>query len=103
MSSIRSDPTTYDLKLAAPLALFYGVFFIAPLAILLYVSLHTDPSMTRMGLRRSTRSFCSTRSPSRCSAHTLWIGARGDGALLGARAAAGVDLRPCAGVGASHR
>ncbi len=38
----------YELKLATPLAAFFVLFFVAPLLILLYVSLQADPGMTRM-------------------------------------------------------
>ena len=45
----------YDLKLALPLALFFLVFFIAPLLLLFFVSLHADTSMTRMGIDQFRR------------------------------------------------
>ena len=45
----------YDLKLAAPLAGFFVLFFVAPLLILLYVSLHTDPAMTAMSVSQYAR------------------------------------------------
>lgn len=45
----------YDLKLALPLALFFLVFFIAPLLLLFFVSLHADTSMTRMGIDQFSR------------------------------------------------
>jgi putative spermidine/putrescine transport system permease protein len=46
-----SNPVTaYDLTLAMPLGAFFLVFFLAPLAILVFVSLHQDTQMTRMGL-----------------------------------------------------
>ena len=73
MPTTRQDPTSYDLKLAAPLALFYGVFFLAPLAILIYVSLHTDPSMTTLGLTQYAK-FLLDPFSLRVLGHTLWIG-----------------------------
>jgi putative spermidine/putrescine transport system permease protein len=69
----RSDPSTYDLKLATPLALFYGAFFIAPLAILFYISLHTDPSLTKMGLTQYAK-FLLDPFSLKVLGHTLWIG-----------------------------
>jgi putative spermidine/putrescine transport system permease protein len=69
----RSDPSTYDLKLAAPLALLYSAFFIAPLAILFYISLHTDPSLTKMGFTQYAK-FLLDPFSLKVLAHTLWIG-----------------------------
>jgi putative spermidine/putrescine transport system permease protein len=69
----RTDPSTYDLKLAAPLALFYGAFFIAPLAILFYISLHTDPSLTKMGVTQYAK-FLLDPFSLKVLGHTLWIG-----------------------------
>ena len=65
--------TTYDLKLALPLALFFAVFFLAPLAILFYVSLHTDPSMQAMGLTQYVK-FLTDPFSLKVLVHTLWIG-----------------------------
>jgi putative spermidine/putrescine transport system permease protein len=36
------DVTSYGMGLAAPLALFFLVFFVAPLLQLLWLSLHND-------------------------------------------------------------
>jgi hypothetical protein len=48
MAAAPSTPvTSYDIKLALPLAGFFLVFFAAPLLILVYVSLHQDTEMTR--------------------------------------------------------
>ncbi|CCE04302.1 putative ABC transporter (permease protein) [Bradyrhizobium sp. STM 3843] len=44
------DVTRYGLGLAAPLALVFAVFFIAPLAQLFYLSLHNDAVATVWGL-----------------------------------------------------
>ena len=49
------DVVTYRLGLAAPLTLFFSVFFLAPLAILIFVSLHADTQMTRLGLDQYAR------------------------------------------------
>ena len=45
----------YELKLAAPLAAFFGLFFIAPLLILLHVSLQADTAMTHMTVAQFSR------------------------------------------------
>jgi putative spermidine/putrescine transport system permease protein len=49
-SRISAGQTTRDeLTLAIPLALFFAVFFIAPLAMLVVVSFYADVGMTRFG------------------------------------------------------
>ena len=48
-SGVRSV-ADHEIKLAWPLAAFFLVFFVAPLAILLIVSLYMDPTMTRFGI-----------------------------------------------------
>ena len=68
----RTD-TAYDLKLALPLAAFFVVFFLAPLAILLFVSLYTDTSMSAMGLAQYAKFLLDPFSLG-VLAHTLWIG-----------------------------
>jgi putative spermidine/putrescine transport system permease protein len=45
----------YELKLALPLVGFFAVFFLAPLVILLLVSLHVDTTMTTWGLDQYVR------------------------------------------------
>lgn len=67
------NATTYDLKLALPLAMFFMVFFLAPLAILLFVSLHADESMKAFGLTQYAK-FLFDPFSLRVLAHTLWIG-----------------------------
>jgi putative spermidine/putrescine transport system permease protein len=47
--SSRIPVTTYPLRLAAPLAGFMALFFLAPLAMLAYVSFYADPGMTQWG------------------------------------------------------
>jgi putative spermidine/putrescine transport system permease protein len=64
---------TYDLWLALPLAAFLFAFFIAPLAILIFVSLHTDQSMTGIGLTQYAR-FLLDPFSLKVLVHTLWIG-----------------------------
>ncbi len=73
MAAPSTDTTTYDLKLALPLTIFYALFFLAPLAILVYVSLHTDPAMTRFGLTQYAK-FLFDPFSLKVLGHTLWIG-----------------------------
>lgn len=63
----------YDLRLAWPLGAFFAVFFLAPLAILIFVSLHADPAMTRMGLTQYVK-FLTDPFSLGVLAGTLWIG-----------------------------
>jgi len=72
-TSTNIDTTTYDLKLALPLAAFFMVFFLAPLAILAYVSLHTDETMTALGFTQYAK-FLLDPFSLKVLAHTLWIG-----------------------------
>jgi putative spermidine/putrescine transport system permease protein len=67
------DTTTYDIKLALPLALFFLVFFLTPLAILFYVSLFTDESMKALGLTQYAKFLFDPFSLS-VLFHTLWMG-----------------------------
>lgn len=68
-----TDATTYDLKLALPLGLFFLAFFVAPLAMLFFVSLHTDQAMTSMGVTQYVK-FLTDPFSLRVLVHTLWIG-----------------------------
>ena len=73
MARPAASTTTYDLWLALPLGLFFVAFFVAPLAILIFVSLHTDVSMTKMGLTQYAK-FLLDPFSLKVLAHTLWIG-----------------------------
>jgi putative spermidine/putrescine transport system permease protein len=64
----------YDLKLALPLAGFFLVFFITPLLLLIFVSLHADPEMKRFGLDQF-RKFLSDPYSLKVLGQTLVIGA----------------------------
>jgi putative spermidine/putrescine transport system permease protein len=44
------DATSYGIGLAAPLALFFAVFFVAPLLQLLWLSLHSDAAGLQWGI-----------------------------------------------------
>jgi putative spermidine/putrescine transport system permease protein len=77
----NTDAPAYDLKLALPLALFFAAFFLAPLLILIFVSLHTDTSMARMGLTQYAKFLLDPFSLG-VLAHTLWIGVEVTGLCL---------------------
>lgn len=47
--SVIQPVTTYPLRLAAPLAVFMALFFLAPLAMLAFVSGYADAGMTQWG------------------------------------------------------
>ncbi len=64
----------YDLKLALPLAGFFLVFFITPLILLIFVSLHADPEMKRFGFDQF-RKFLSDPYSLKVLGQTLVIGA----------------------------
>ncbi len=64
----------YDLKLASPLAAFFLVYFIAPLILLIFVSLHADPEMKRFGFDQF-RKFLSDPYSLNVLGQTLVIGA----------------------------
>lgn len=51
----KTNYVGYPLRLTLPLAMFFLIFFIVPLALLAYVSLHRDPSLTEMGLDQYVR------------------------------------------------
>lgn len=64
----------YDLKLALPLTGFFFLFFIAPLVLLVFVSLHADPEMRSFGLNQFSR-FLSDPYSLKVLGRTLAIGA----------------------------
>jgi putative spermidine/putrescine transport system permease protein len=64
----------YDLKLALPLAGFFLVFFITPLFLLVFVSLHADPEMKRFGFDQFRR-FLSDPFSLNVLGRTLLVGA----------------------------
>jgi putative spermidine/putrescine transport system permease protein len=72
-AATANDPTAYDIKLAWPLALFFLAFFLAPLLILVFVSLHTDQSMQAFGLTQYAK-FLFDPFSLKVLVHTLWIG-----------------------------
>jgi putative spermidine/putrescine transport system permease protein len=67
------DVVAFGLALASPLALFFAFFFLAPLAILIFVSLHADTQMTRLGFDQYGR-FLSDPFSLGVLGKTLWLG-----------------------------
>jgi putative spermidine/putrescine transport system permease protein len=73
--STFASVTQYDLKLALPLAGFFLLFFITPLALLALVSLYADAQMSRFGLDQYAR-FLLDPFSLRVLASTLWLGVK---------------------------
>ena len=67
--------TTYDLKLALPLAGFFALFFVAPLLILILVSFYTDTNLAQFGLTQYARFLLDPFSLS-VLVSTLWLGVK---------------------------
>jgi putative spermidine/putrescine transport system permease protein len=65
--------TAYELKLAWPLGAFFLMFFLAPLILLFFISLHTDASMTHFGLTQYAR-FLLDPFSLKVLGSTLWLG-----------------------------
>jgi putative spermidine/putrescine transport system permease protein len=76
MSGATSSPVSgYDLKLAIPLAGFFALFFLAPLALLVLISFFADVEMTRFGLGQYARFLLDPFSLAVLGS-TLWLGAK---------------------------
>lgn len=73
MATTFPPVTRYELKLAAPLAGFYLVFFVGPLVLLTIVSFYTDTKMTAFGLTQYARFLLDPFSLA-VLASTLWLG-----------------------------
>jgi len=58
---------------ALPLGLFFLVFFVAPLLLLVFVSLHNDAEMTRLGFGQYARFLLDSFSL-KVLGHTMWLG-----------------------------
>jgi putative spermidine/putrescine transport system permease protein len=69
----RTDPTIPSLLLASPLTLFFLAFFVAPLLILVFVSLHDNAEMTRIGVSQYVK-FLTDPFSLGVLGHTLWLG-----------------------------
>jgi putative spermidine/putrescine transport system permease protein len=67
--------TRYDIRLALPLFAFFALFFVAPLVLLLLVSLYTSPEMTAFGLDQYVR-FLGDPFSLRVLGSTLWLGVK---------------------------
>jgi putative spermidine/putrescine transport system permease protein len=65
--------TAYELKAAWPLGAFFLVFFLAPLILLFFISLHTDTSMTHFGLTQYAK-FLLDPFSLKVLGSTLWLG-----------------------------
>ncbi|MEN3379518.1 MAG: putative spermidine/putrescine transport system permease protein [Hyphomicrobiales bacterium] len=65
--------TAYELKLAWPLGAFFLLFFLAPLILLFFISLHTDTSMTHFGLTQYAK-FLLDPFSLKVLGSTLWLG-----------------------------
>jgi putative spermidine/putrescine transport system permease protein len=70
--TLRAVPA-YELKLAWPLGAFFFVFFLAPLILLFFISLHTDTSMTHFGLTQYAK-FLFDPFSLKVLGSTLWLG-----------------------------
>jgi putative spermidine/putrescine transport system permease protein len=76
MGGALSSPVSgYDLKLALPLAGFFALFFLAPLALLVLISFYADVEMTRFGLGQYARFLLDPFSLAVLGS-TLWLGAK---------------------------
>ena len=85
------DVTTYGMGLAVPLALFFLVFFVAPLLQLLWLSLHNDTAGLHWGLGQYLHFLTDPFS----------LGVLGSTLLLGAEVTAEIEKRATGGAGAS--
>ena len=65
--------TVYGLRFAMPLAAFFVVFFLTPLMLLLFISLHNDTSLTEFGLAQYSKFFTEGFALP-ILADTLWLG-----------------------------
>ncbi len=75
MAATLRNVTTYDLKLAAPLAAGFVVFFVTPLVILLALSFQTDPQGGHFGLTQYVNFLGDSFSLGVLGA-TLWLGVK---------------------------
>jgi len=73
ISKRRRAALSTSLVPAAPLALFFLMFFVAPLLLLGFVSLHDDTEMTRFGLGQYAR-FLLDPFSLKVLGRTLWLG-----------------------------
>jgi putative spermidine/putrescine transport system permease protein len=72
-SPAARDVSGYPLRLSAPLFAFFIAFFVAPLLILLWMSLQADTAMTHAGFNQYA-AFLGDRFSMSVLAATLWLG-----------------------------
>ncbi|MDQ8021234.1 MAG: ABC transporter permease [Moraxellaceae bacterium] len=65
--------TVYGLRFTTPLAAFFVLFFLAPLLLLLFISLHNDTALTEFGFSQYTKFFTEGFALP-ILADTLWLG-----------------------------
>lgn len=65
--------TVYGLRFATPLAAFFVVFFLAPLLLLLFISLHNDTALAEFGFSQYGKIFTEGFALP-ILADTLWLG-----------------------------
>lgn len=75
MAATLRNVTTYDLRLAAPLAAGFVVFFVTPLVILLALSFQTDPQGGHFGLTQYVN-FLGDPFSLGVLGSTLWLGVK---------------------------
>jgi putative spermidine/putrescine transport system permease protein len=76
VSAAATSPVSgYDLKLAIPLAGFFALFFLAPLALLILISFYADVEMSRFGLGQYARFLLDPFSLAVLGS-TLWLGVK---------------------------
>jgi len=63
----------YSVAFAAPLAVYFLLFFVAPLAVLVFISFYADPQLGRMGLDQY-RTIATDGFSLPVLADTLWLG-----------------------------
>lgn len=79
--SFSGNVTTYRLRWAIPLAAFLLTFFIAPLLVLVWVSLHNDTQLSELGIAQYRQAFDGFSLG--VLADTLWLGVEVTALCLG--------------------
>ncbi len=73
MNARHHDVTVYNLSYSMPLAAFFVLFFVAPLLLLVFVSLHNDPAVSVFGLGQYAKVFGEGMALP-ILVDTLWLG-----------------------------
>lgn len=73
MASPKRSISTYEVRLASPLALFFVAFFLTPLVILFVLSLQSDPQGTSYGVSQYVQ-FLGDAFSLGVLGSTLWLG-----------------------------